>query len=254
MARTTPGTDIPVPDSSDPRTITADLWASFSKVGTLITQTSGESSAALTTSESAEAKAAQAVAIAAAIEDPIQVGGDKPAPGTKKLWVDESDNPDPTPVGVAWDGVAEKPDSFPSTIPDVAGLEDALAARALASHPALYNSGPRNMSGSLLTGWTAAARGVSLQRQGPNVTYVLDVTAVNQTGTSEVIPIPAGFRPVVPAYLGKFRSGSVEGWFDVNNNNLRIRDLTGGLPAGSRITIMLTWTTVDPTPTTLPGA
>ena len=95
MARITPGTGIPVPESPDPRTITADLWASFSKVGQLITQTSGESSAALVTAGQAETAAAQALARALAIEDPIHVGPDEPT-GGEELWVDtDEDAPDP---------------------------------------------------------------------------------------------------------------------------------------------------------------
>lgn len=91
MARTTPGTGIPVPESPDPRTITADLWASFSKVGTLITQTSGESAAALVTAEQAETAAAQALARALLIEDPIHVGPSEPTEG-EDLWVDTGDD------------------------------------------------------------------------------------------------------------------------------------------------------------------
>ena len=91
MARTTPGTGIPVPESPDPRTITADLWASFSKVGQLITQTSGESSAALVTAEQAKTAAAQALARALLIEDPIHVGPSEPTNG-EELWVDTDDD------------------------------------------------------------------------------------------------------------------------------------------------------------------
>lgn len=91
MARSTPGTGIPVPESPDPRMITDDLWASFSKVGQLITQTSGESSAALVTAEQAKTAAAQALARALLIEDPIHVGPSEPTEG-EELWVDTDDD------------------------------------------------------------------------------------------------------------------------------------------------------------------
>ena len=109
MARTTPGTGIPVPESPDPRTITADLWASFSKVGQLITQTSGESSAALVTAEQAETAAAQALARALLIEDPIHVGPSAPTEG-EDLWVDTDEEPPPTPVSVASEDITDATD------------------------------------------------------------------------------------------------------------------------------------------------
>lgn len=106
MARTTPGTGIPVPESPDPRTITADLWASFSKVGQLITQTSGESSAALVTAEQAETAAAQALARALLIEDPIHVGPSEPTEG-EELWVDTDEDAPPTPVSVSSEDITD---------------------------------------------------------------------------------------------------------------------------------------------------
>ena len=109
MARTTPGTGIPVPESPDPRTITADLWASFSKVGQLITQTSGESSAALVTAEQAETAAAQALARALLIEDPIHVGPNPPTEG-EELWVDTDEDAPPTPVSVASEDITDATD------------------------------------------------------------------------------------------------------------------------------------------------
>lgn len=109
MARTTPGTGIPVPESPDPRTITADLWASFSKVGQLITQTSGESSAALVTAEQAETAAAQALARALLIEDPIHVGPSEPTEG-EELWVDTDEDAPPTPVSVSSEDITDATD------------------------------------------------------------------------------------------------------------------------------------------------
>ena len=106
MARTTPGTGIPVPESPDPRTITADLWASFSKVGQLITQTSGESTSALTVAQAAEALAAQALARADAIEDPIHVGPSEPTNG-EELWVDTDEDAPPTPVSVSSEDITD---------------------------------------------------------------------------------------------------------------------------------------------------
>ena len=109
MARTTPGTGIPVPESPDPRTITADLWASFSKVGQLITQTSGESSAALVTAEQAETAASQALARALAIEEPVHVGPDEPTDG-EALWVDTDEDAPPTPVSVSSEDITDATD------------------------------------------------------------------------------------------------------------------------------------------------
>lgn len=124
MARSTPGTGIPVPESPDPRTITADLWASFSKVGQLITQTSGESSAALVTAEQAKTAAAQALARALLIEDPIHVGPTPPTNG-EALWVDTSMiDPEPDPVnGEGYVGVLAA--TSPYTSLAVSGVDDA---------------------------------------------------------------------------------------------------------------------------------
>ena len=122
MARTTPGTGIPVPESPDPRTITADLWAAFSKVGQLITQTSGESVSALTAAQAAEALAAQAMARAEKVEFPI-VSGTTPPEDTRMLWVDTTTlDPDPEPNGVGY--VGQLAEQSPYTSLAVRGVDD----------------------------------------------------------------------------------------------------------------------------------
>ncbi len=57
----------------------------------------------------------------------MHVGPNPPTDG-EALWVDSYEDPPPTPVIVDWETVTDKPTSFPSTIANVDGLEDALAA------------------------------------------------------------------------------------------------------------------------------
>ena len=146
------------------------------------------------------------------------------------------------------------------------GMASDLAAKANASHPLLYMSGQRNVAGNLLAGWAVANGGVKLSRQGQTVTLALDVTRTGELlnarsagvepSFAEIIPIPAGFQPIMPGFIqpGKASTnGRAGAWFDRIATNLRIRDLDADIPTGTRLTNVITWQTVDPIPTSLPG-
>lgn len=133
-------------------------------------------------------------------------------------------------------------------------------------HPLLYMSGVRNVAGDLLTGWAPATTGVRLSRQGFTVTLALDVTRTGELlnarsagvepSFAEIIPIPAGFQPIMPGFIqpGKTSTnGRAGAWFDRIATNLRIRDLDADIPTGTRLTNVITWQTIDPIPTSLPG-
>lgn len=146
------------------------------------------------------------------------------------------------------------------------GMASDLALKANADHPMLYMSGVRNVAGNLLAGWAVANGGVKLSRQGATVTLALDVTRTGELlnarsagvepSFAEIIPIPAGFQPIMPGFIqpGKTSTnGRAGAWFDRIATNLRIRDLDADIPTGTRLTNVITWQTVDPIPTSLPG-
>ena len=146
------------------------------------------------------------------------------------------------------------------------GMASDLALKANADHPALYQSGVRNVAASLLAGWSLAARGVTLSRQGSTVTLSLDVTrtgallharsAAMEPSFAEIIPITTGFQPIMSGFIQPSKAGTgarASGWYDHSGVNLRIRDLDADIPTGTRITNVISWQTVDPIPTTLPG-
>ena len=293
MARTTPGTGIPVPESPDPRTITADLWASFSKVGQLITQTSGESSAALTTSQAAQTAASQALARALAIEDPIHVGPNPPTEG-EELWVDTDEDAPPTPVSVSSEDITDATDvgrnilTAPLAINARNALDIWTGTRALldagtdeaertwdakelheyvtdtveadvtglaARLAALeHDSGPRDITS--LAGSNITSGNVYLRRSGKTVTLtVANVAPADTTaGSLTLFTIPAGFRR--PArWDGYVPSG-------VDSGLQRIRSAyifaSGGFgvwatSTADRYRLDLTWITNDPPPATPPG-
>lgn len=137
-----------------------------------------------------------------------------------------------------------------------------------ADHPLLYMSGQRNVASTLLTGWTAAPTGVRLSRQGSTVTLALDVYRVGDLASSsvDVVPIPSGFRPITSGYIqpaksaalaGDLPNPAVNGWWDRLNTSspLRFRDMPSGerFKDGQRLTNVISWQTVDPIPTSLPG-
>ena len=146
------------------------------------------------------------------------------------------------------------------------GMASDLALKANADHPLLYTSGVRNVAGNLLAGWDPAVGGVRLSRQGATVTLALDVTRTGdlinarstgvQPSSAEIIPISAGFQPISQGFIqpAKASTGArANGWYDRLSTNLRIRDLDADIPTGTRIVNVLSWQTIDPIPTTLPG-
>lgn len=328
----TPALSLPYPQVTDaPLIASRDLRALAQKMDSEGAQIRGESSAALTAGQAAEALAAQALARADAIEDPIHVGPDEPT-GGEELWVDtDAVAPDPggevtaaditdaTTVGRAvltaplsvnarnalsiftgtralldagtdtaertwgakelheyvtdtaaaaggaasWDDLTGKPETFPPsahTHDDRYYTEaevDAKIAAAIAAQPNLYRSGVRDVSAALVTGWSPAANGVKLSRSGGTITLVLDVYRLGGvSGSAEILPILAGFQPITPGYISIVKIGTgnkPEGWIDRVSTNLRIRDLSAPILDGDRMTVILSWQTVDPIPTTLPG-
>lgn len=148
------------------------------------------------------------------------------------------------------------------------GMASDLALKANTDHPLLYMSGVRNVASTLLAGWTPAAGGVKLSRQGSTVTAVIDVTRVGdlEANTFDLLPIPSGFRPIVAGYIQPAKSAalggavpnpSVNGWWDrlSTSSPLRFRDMPTGerFKDGQRLTNIVTWQTVDAIPTSLPG-
>lgn len=146
------------------------------------------------------------------------------------------------------------------------GMASDLALKANASHPALYQSGVRNVAGGLLAGWSAAGNGVTLSRQGATVTLALDViwnggdlVPPGQGGTdyADLLPIPTGFAPIGIGFIAPMKSGGTSprpgGWYDRVATNIRIRDLDSTLPTGKRVTNVITWQTRDEIPPSLPG-
>ena len=91
----TPSLGLPYPQVTDaPLIASRDLRALAQKMDSEGAQIRGESTSALTAAQAAEALAAQALARADAIEDPIHVGPDEPT-GGEELWVDtDEDAPD----------------------------------------------------------------------------------------------------------------------------------------------------------------
>ena len=139
-------------------------------------------------------------------------------------------------------------------IEDIDGLQDQLDDRALLSHPMLYDSGPRNVSGLLVSGWTSVGTRQRLRRQGPMVTCILDIYKVGQASLPDILPIPTGFQPAQIGIVGPAKvSNGPSGWFDRIGTNLRIRDLSAPIQDGARLTSIITWPTNDPIPATLPG-
>lgn len=146
------------------------------------------------------------------------------------------------------------------------GMASDLALKANADHPLLYMSGVRNVAGNLLTGWAPSVGGVRLSRQGATVTLALDVTrtgeliharaSAGQPSSAEIIPIPAGFQPISQGFIQPAKASSnfrANGWYDRLATNLRIRDLDADIPTETRIVNVLSWQTIDPIPTSLPG-
>lgn len=101
MAGTTPSQGIPYAERPDPFELTADLRGSFNKIDSVFAQTRGESAAALTTGQAAEALAEQALSRAQSIEEPIHIGPAEPTNG-EELWVDtDADNGEGAQVSAA---------------------------------------------------------------------------------------------------------------------------------------------------------
>lgn len=134
--------------------------------------------------------------------------------------------------------------------------------------PALYRSGLRNVAADLATGWAPSTQGVRMSRQGATVTIALDVTRVGDLASNfaDVLAIPEGFRPIMSGYIqpaksaalgGEFPNPSVSGWWDRLNTTapLRFRDMPTGerFKDGQRLTNVISWQTIDPIPTSLPG-
>lgn len=122
--------------------------------------------------------------------------------------------------------------------------------------PAPYASGVRQINGSISSGWTTATDGARILREGNEVTLYVDLYRVGELTSSfaAVVDIPAGFRPMGVGYQSpaKVTSGP-SGWWEMSQNNLRIRDLTGPITDGARIRNTIKWTTLDTPPPNLPG-
>lgn len=125
----TPALSLPYPEVTDaPLIASRDLRALAQKMDSAGAQIRGESEAALTAGQAAEALAAQALARATAIDDPIHVGPTPPTNGAA-LWVDTSmidDEPGPDPEpGINGEGyVGDLAATSPYTSLAVEGVDD----------------------------------------------------------------------------------------------------------------------------------
>lgn len=142
------------------------------------------------------------------------------------------------------------PTAHTHPVSDVAGLAARLAALE-------YGSGVRQINSFISPGWTPATDGARIIRHGREVALYVDLYRVGElTGSfGAVIDIPAGFRPMGVGYQSpaKVTSGPT-GWWEMSQNNLRIRDLDGTVTDGARIRNTIKWTTLDTPSPTPPGS
>lgn len=186
------------------------------------------------------------------INDVVAHGGDSWA----RLTAGSAGEPGASPTD--WGLVARKGDGggfgeLSETA--VTGLYDTVASVGPG-----YDSGVIDVSGTLVPGWEAAHYGVTLSRQGGTVTLALDITRtgerlVERGGAgiefAEILPIPSGFRPVMPGFISPAKASQgarAAGWYDRIAANLRIRDLDGVIETGARIVNVVSWQTRDPVP------
>lgn len=144
----------------------------------------------------------------------------------------------------------------------------------------VYHSGLRNIADLLLEGWrpysTAQAIGARIFRSDTTVTLALDlywdganldeVSVGGLTTFAQVLPLPSGFQPIGSGYIAPTVVASnpgaenlpgigtrPTGWWDSVQGTLRVRQFNATVYTGARFTAVVSWTTLDPIPTTLPG-
>ena len=106
----TPSLGLPYPEVTDaPLIASRDLRALAQKMDSEGAQIRGESVSALTAAQAAEALAAQALARALAIEEPVHVGPNAPTDG-EALWVDTDEDAPPAPVSVSSEDITDATD------------------------------------------------------------------------------------------------------------------------------------------------
>lgn len=265
MARSTPYAGAPVPDFFDERTITADWWATSSKFDSVLAQQGGESSAALTTAEQAEVKAAQALALAALIEEPVHVGPNPPTNG-EALWVKTDEDAPPTPVSVSSEDITDATDVGRAvlTAPLSADARNALAiytgTRALLD--AGTDTAERTWDAKELSEYVTSKAGsgvgvvvdarpwmvaphswltaTKLAFNGPSVTMTVSGRAEAATpipGGAVIGTVPAQYRPLVEVFqLGQNVGG--EGMRFMTNGDIA----SVSIGAGQYFRVSATWT------------
>ena len=286
----TPALSLPYPQVTDaPLIASRDLRALAQKMDSEGAQIRGESSAALTAGQAAEALAAQALARANAIEDPIHVGPDEPT-GGEELWVDtDEDAPlpsvsvsseditDATAVGRAvltaplsvnarnalsiFTGTRALLDAGTDTAErtwDAKELHEYVTDTVEADVTGLadrlaaleYDSGERDITS--LAGSRVTGGKFLLRRVGKLVT--LSIVAVVPSSTlgsgSIILTIPSGFQ----------RPSRWDGYIPASATTNRSMFIfsTGGLgvwspSASDSLRADLSWTTDNPIPATPPG-
>lgn len=145
----------------------------------------------------------------------------------------------------AWADLTGKPDTYPSTIPEVDGLAARLAALE-------RDTGVRNIGSLFINGWTAYGYTATLQRIGPWCEIRAYVSHMDATD-DRLIDLPPGFRP---GYYSRpvgtiFGTSTTEARaFTVSPDNITI---VRSRFSQSQNMIHATWITRDAWPDPLPG-
>lgn len=198
-----------------------------------------------TTAERAEAAATRAETAAAEAEDyaPTFVWDGTALSIDGKPGVDLKGDPGTT----AWADLTGTPDTFPSTVADVTGLEDRLGSVE-------YYSGSRNIAGMFPV--EVAVLSATLQRVGRTVTLAWGARFPDPPSATTVnlFTLPSGFRPSTPIL------GLWEPALAARSSGRVFINSPSGLVVSYQSTAQSAWCffsatyiTPDPLPAVLPG-
>lgn len=138
-------------------------------------------------------------------------------------------------------------------------VDTTVGTRVLLDHPGgtlmlSGDTGLRRVEGLLINGWTSTLT-MTLQRVGPRVTLAITAGSASLNGSAATanifLTLPSGFRVSSPA--GRY--GTV-GWLAENGaapKPLTKDDASIASTSRARLDGVVTWTTADPWPTSLPG-
>lgn len=206
-----------------------------------------------TTAERAEAAATRAETAAAEAEDyaPTFVWDGTALSIDGKPGVDLKGDPGTT----AWADLTGTPDTFPSTVADVDGLQDIVDQLT-------YDSGWRDVSSLLPAGLAKAERNgrCNIKRRGDR--FLMDMQLnVTAAGITAIMSLPAEWRPDVPVLVpvSLWTATAIDsalpptqalGYFGAGGARLSARS---ALPNPGTVMLYLDLPITGPIPTTLPG-